>query len=59
MNFMKCALCKGELDIIGESENGFVKVTRCKKCGAQLKQKTSKKEKNIPTTYIRNKFDID
>lgn len=66
MIFMICALCCGELDVLGESEGGFVKITKCLDCGAQLKQKRrrSNQESGVeltngsPAVYVRRKVDI-
>lgn len=49
---MVCALCRGELIVIGTAENGYVKITRCLDCDAQLLPPRSKKE---PDTVYRSR----
>lgn len=55
MNLMLCALCEGELVIIGSAEEGYVKVTKCLDCDAQLLRTKSKKEKISLVTYVARK----
>lgn len=32
MKFLKCKLCLGEIDIVG-NDRGIIKKTKCRKCG--------------------------
>lgn len=51
MKFLKCGLCKGELEIIGSAEMGVVKLTRCLQCNAQFHY--PEKQEKVITTYIK------
>lgn len=49
MKLLKCIICNGEIDIIG-NERAVSKKTKCRKCGL-----TSHEEKVAPEVIIRRR----
>lgn len=49
MKLLKCIICNGEIDIIG-NERAVSKKTKCRKCGL-----TSYEEKMAPEVIIRRR----